>query len=105
MCPVATRKSVKKKTPTTAQRFDSLERLIRTGFEQVDRRLDSEVGELKRQIAQQGEYLGQRIDQLANHVDGFMKPHETLDIEFKVIKEQMSRLEVRLARLEAERAS
>lgn len=28
-----------------------------------------------------------RFDQLYNHVDGFMKLHETLDIEFRVIKE------------------
>ncbi len=30
-----------------------------------------------------------RLDQLYNHVDGFMKLHETLDIEFRVIKEQV----------------
>ena len=42
-----------------------------------------------------------RLNELYNHVDGFMKLHETLDIEFKVIKEQMKRLEERVARLEA----
>ena len=26
-----------------------------------------------------------RLDQLYNHVDGFMKLHETLDVEFRVI--------------------
>lgn len=26
-----------------------------------------------------------RLDQIYNHVDGFMKLHETLDIEFRVI--------------------
>jgi chaperonin cofactor prefoldin len=46
-----------------------------------------------------------RIDRLANHVDGFMKLHETLDIELKVMKEQMSRFEQRLDRLEAAQAS
>ena len=30
-----------------------------------------------------------RLDQIYNHIDGFIKLHETLDIEFKVIKEQM----------------
>jgi len=119
-------KKPKKKAPTVAQRLESIEGLVRTGFRKVDQRfeqvdqrfeqidqrfdrvdlrLDFEVGELKRQIAEQGVALGQRIDQLANHVDGFTKLHETLDIQFKVIKEPMSRLEVRLARLEEGRAT
>jgi len=34
-------------------------------------------------------------------VDGFMKLHETLDIELKVMKEQMKRLEERVDHLEA----
>ena len=42
-----------------------------------------------------------RFDQIYNHVDGFMKLHETLDIEFRVIKEQMRRLEERVEHLEA----
>jgi hypothetical protein len=41
-----------------------------------------------------------RLDQIYNHIDGFVKLHETLDIEFKVMKEQMKRLEDRVARLE-----
>ncbi|MBI2998033.1 MAG: hypothetical protein HYY46_06195 [Deltaproteobacteria bacterium] len=42
-----------------------------------------------------------RLDQIYNHVDGFMKLHETLDIEFRVIKEQVRRLEERVEHLEA----
>ena len=42
-----------------------------------------------------------RLEQIYNHVDGFMKLHETLDIEFRVIKEQMRRLEERVEQLEA----
>lgn len=42
-----------------------------------------------------------RLDQIYNHIDGFVKLHETLDIELKVMKEQMKRLEDRVARLEA----
>ena len=38
-----------------------------------------------------------RLEQVYNHVDGFIKLHETLDIEFRVIKEQMRRLEERVA--------
>jgi chaperonin cofactor prefoldin len=41
-----------------------------------------------------------RLEQVYNHVDGFMKLHETLDIEFRVIKEQMRRLEERVQHLE-----
>jgi CO dehydrogenase/acetyl-CoA synthase beta subunit len=42
-----------------------------------------------------------RIDRLATHIDGFMKLHETLDLEMKVMKEQMNRFEQRLSRVEA----
>ena len=42
-----------------------------------------------------------RLEQIYNHVDGFMKLHETLDIEFRVIKEQVRRLEDRVEHLEA----
>ena len=42
-----------------------------------------------------------RLEQVYNHIDGFMKLHETLDIEFRVIKEQVRRLEARVEHLEA----
>ncbi len=48
--------------------------------------------------------LEDRIDRLATHVDGFMKLHETLDIELKVMKEQMNRFEERLKRIETAQA-
>jgi chromosome segregation ATPase len=93
------------------QRFEQVDQR----FEQVDQRfaqsdrrqsvIEFELGELKRQISEQGAALELRIDRLANHVDGFMKLHETLDIEFKVLKEQMNRVEARLDRLEAERTT
>ena len=46
-----------------------------------------------------------RIDRLATHVDGFMKVHETLDIEMRVMKEPMNRFEERLKRLETAQVS
>ena len=46
-------------------------------------------------------HMESRFDQIYNHVDGFMKLHETLDIEFRVIKEQMRRLDERVEHLEA----
>ena len=50
---------------------------------------------------QRFEVVEDRIYRLATHVDGFMKLHETLDIEMKVMKEQMRRLEERVDHLEA----
>ena len=41
------------------------------------------------------------FDQVYRHIDGFIKLHETLDIEMKVLTEQMKRLEERVERLEA----
>jgi len=41
-----------------------------------------------------------RLEQIYNHIDGFIKLHETLDVEFRVIKEQMRRLEERVGQLE-----
>ena len=52
-------------------------------------------------IESQFAHMESRFDQIYNHIDGFMKLHETLDIEFRVIKEQMRRLEERIERLEA----
>ncbi len=45
-------------------------------------------------------HMESRFDQIYNHIDGFMKLHETLDIEFRVIKEQVRRLEERVEHLE-----
>lgn len=61
-------------------------RSMRAGFSQMDSRFA---------------HMESRLDQIYNHVDGFMKLHETLDIEFRVIKEQMRRLEERVEHLEA----
>jgi CO dehydrogenase/acetyl-CoA synthase beta subunit len=46
-----------------------------------------------------------RIDRLATHVDGFMKLHETMDFELRVMKEQMNRFEERLKRIEVAQTS
>ena len=95
---------VSKRFDLVDNRFDQVDQR----FEQSDRRqsvFEFELGEIKRQISEQGATLELRIDRLANHVDGFMKLHETLDIEFKVLKEQMNRVEARLDRLEANRTT
>ncbi len=60
-------------------------RSMRDGFSQMESRFA---------------HMESRFDQIYNHVDGFMKLHETLDIEFRVIKEQMRRLEERVEHLE-----
>ncbi len=61
-------------------------RSMRDGFSQMESRFA---------------HMESRFDQIYNHVDGFMKLHETLDIEFRVIKEQMRRLEESVEHLEA----
>jgi len=77
-------------------------------FTQVDRRFTNiplELRSLRKGMNDGFAAVDDRIDRLATHVDGFMKLHETLDIEVKVMKEQMNRFEERLTRLEAGRAS
>ncbi len=64
-----------------------------------------ELRNLRKEINERFAGVEDRIDRLATHVDGFMKLHETLDIEMQVMKEQMNRFEERLKRLEAAQAS
>ena len=109
------RKTAPKKSLQMADRLETIERLVRSGFRRVDQRFEKvdqrmdilEFGqrELKSDFGAKFAILDERINVLTNHVDGFMKLHETLDIEFKVIKEQVNRREARLDRLEAERTT
>ena len=123
------RKKAAKKAPSASTGLANIEKLVREGFQQVDRRfeqvdqrfeqvdqrfeqvnrrldlLDMGQRDFKSEMNEKLALIDERINLLANHVDGFMKLHETLDIEFKVMKEQMSRLEARLNRLEAERTT
>ena len=77
------------KTRTIDQRFTTLERLVRFEFRG-----------LRKELNERFAVVEDRIDRLATHVDGFMKLHETLDIEMRVMKEQMNRFEERLTRIE-----
>jgi hypothetical protein len=123
------KKSPAKKPRTVGQQLTSLERLVRTGFrqtdagfrqidlrfgridgrfQQVDRRLglvQLDIRNLRKEMNERFAVMEDRIDRLATHVDGFMKLHETLDIEMRVMKEQMKRFEERLGRVEAAQAS
>lgn len=70
----------------------------------MDRRLglfQLDIRNLRKEMNERFAIVEDRIDRLATHVDGFMKLHETLDIEVRVMKEQMNRFEERLKRLEA----
>ncbi len=78
-----------KKTRTINQRFTAIERLVRFEFRG-----------LRKEMNERFAVVDDRIDRLATHVDGFMKLHETLDIEVRVMKEQMNRFEERLTRIE-----
>ena len=84
------KKNPAKKTRTVNQRFTALERLVRFEFRG-----------LRKEMNERFAVMEDRIDRLATHVDGFMKLHETLDIEVRVMKEQMKRFEERLSRVEA----
>ena len=123
------KKKPAKKTRTINQQLTSLEKLVRSGFRQtdgrfqrvdagfkqidrrfgqVDKRLDLvqlDIRNLQKGMEERFAVMEDRIDRLATHVDGFMKLHETLDIEVRVMKEQMKRFEERLALVEAGRAS
>ena len=109
------KKKSSKTTRTINQRFTSLEQLVRTGFRQTERRfqqidrrfnvVDLEFRDLRKELNERFAVVEDRIDRLATHVDGFMKLHETLDIELTVMKQQMSRIEERLKRLESVQAS
>ena len=111
------KKTVESRLTTVERGLKSLQasdaaiiRTMRDGFAQVDQRfvqVDQRFAQVDQRFAQMETGLDQRfaqienrLDQIYNHMDGFMKLHETLDIEFKVIKEQMKRLEERVARLE-----
>jgi|SRR3989338_9126420 len=87
------RKSIESRLTTVERGIKSLQasdaaiiKSMRDGFSQMESRFA---------------HMESRFDQIYNHIDGFMKLHETLDIEFRVIKEQMRRLEVRVEQLEA----
>ena len=87
-------KNSAKKSRTINQRFTALERLVRFEFRG-----------LHKEMNQKFSVMEDRIDRLATHVDGFMKLHETLDIEVRVMKEQMNRFEERLKRIEVAQTS
>ena len=81
---------------TIESRLTAVERGIRS-LQANDTRIITIIKDLQEGFAR----MESRLDQVYNHVDGFMKLHETLDIEFRVIKEQVRRLEERVDHLEA----
>ena len=102
------KKNSKRQSPSIGQRFTSLERLVRTGFRRTESRfrlIHVEFRSLRKEMNESFAVVDDRIDRLATHVDGFMKLHETLDIEMTVMKAQMNRFEERLKRLEAAQVS
>ena len=115
-----------KKTRTINQQLTLLQRTVQAGIRRTDarfsgidarfrgidtrlRRMDVkfslEFRNVRKEMNERFSSVEDRIDRLATHVDGFMKLHETLDIEVRVMKEQMKRFEERLGRVEAAQAS
>ena len=94
------RKTIESRLTTVERGIKSLQasdaaiiRSMRDGFSQMENRFAH--------VESRFAHMDSRFDQIYNHIDGFMKLHETLDIEFRVIKEQMRRLEERVEHLEA----
>ena len=81
---------------TIESRLTAVERGVRS-LQANDGKMIPMIKDLQEGFAR----MENRLDQIYNHVDGFMKLHETLDIEFRVIKEQVRRLEERVEHLEA----
>ncbi len=104
-----------KRTDARFRQVDARFRQVDARFRQVDarfrgmdtrlRRMDAkfslEFRNVREEMNERFSSVEDRIDRLATHVDGFMKLHETLDIEMRVMKEQMKRFEERLGRVEA----
>ena len=63
--------------------------------------LRSEVKVNSQELREMRDEMRTGFDQIYRHIDGFIKLHETLDIEMQVMKAQMKRLEERVERLEA----
>jgi len=63
--------------------------------------LRSEVKMNSQELREMRDEMSTGFNQIYRHIDGFIKLHETLDIEMKVLTEQMKRLEERVERLEA----
>ena len=109
------KKKTAKKPRSINQQLASLERLGRGGFQRTDARFRQVDGRIKlvqldvrnfrQETNERFAVVEVQIGRLATHVDGFMKLHETMDIEMRVMKEQMKRFEERLGRVEAVQAS
>jgi len=116
------KKTAAKSAPSVGRQLTSFERLVRRGFQQtpqrfgqIDKRMDRldhrvagiaiEMRASKREMNDRFTRMEESISHRANHGDGFMELHETVDIEMRVMKERMKRFEDRLAHLEAAQVS
>jgi len=84
-------------------RFTRIEGQMEGRFTQIEGQMEGRFANVEGRFAHMESlfaHMESRFDQIYNHIDGFMKLHETLDIEFRVIKEQMRRLEQRVEQLE-----
>ena len=85
--------------------IDARSRGIDTRLRRMDVKFSLEFRNVRKEMNERFSSVEDRIDRLATHVDGFMKLHETLDIEVRVMKEQMKRFEERLGLVEAAQRS
>ena len=82
----------KPKAKTVGSRLTTLERGVQL--------LNANDKSIMKEISDGFALMGNRLNEIYDHMDGFIKLHETLDIELRVMKEQMKRLEERVNHLE-----
>jgi len=68
-------------TKTVDSRLTAVERGIKS-LQASDAAIIRSMGDGFSQMESRFAHMESRFDQIYNHVDGFMKLHETLDIEF-----------------------
>ncbi len=68
------KKPAQKKSPNLSNRLDTIEQLVRSGFRQVEQRidiLDLDLRDFKSEVNQRFAIVDERFNMLANHIDGF----------------------------------
>jgi archaellum component FlaC len=96
---VMAEKSAKKKSPKMADRLDNIERLVRSGFRQVDRQfgqVDRRFGEVDKRFGG----LDQRLDGLDHRLDGVEQRLDRVDQRLDGVEKRLDGVDQRLDRVE-----
>ena len=84
------------------ERMDSFAKIVKVGFDAVDEQISgvqAQVSGIQAQMSngfdetnRRIDATNERIDTLATNVDGFVKLHQTLDIELVALRDKYNRL-------------